>query len=353
MKFLNKHKHEIFQIVFLLVLLSLTFYTLLKDQELDEIWASVSNSRPGWLILGIFFVIIFVCSESVIIHYMMRSLGKEAPLGHCIRYSFVGFFFSCITPSASGGQPMQIYYMSKEKLDISVSTLVLMIVTICYKAVLVFVGLGVILFCRPMIDQYMADTKFWLYLGVALNVGCVTLMSFLVFWPGLTRWILERGMTFLERLHLMKHKEARWAKLFYAMDKYKDASAYFWSHKLVVLNVTLISIFQRFCLFFVTYFVYRSLGLSGTGWFDIVMLQAMISVAVDMLPLPGGMGASEALFMSMFEKVFGPLTLSGLLVSRGISYYGLIIMSAVITIFTHIVVMHKWKREKLLQEEKR
>lgn len=53
----------------------------------------------------------------------------------------IGFFYSCITPSASGGQPAQIYYMSKDGLDVSVSTLVLMIVTITYKAVLVLVGL--------------------------------------------------------------------------------------------------------------------------------------------------------------------------------------------------------------------
>ena len=59
---------------------------------------------------------------------------------HCALYSFVGFFFSCITPSASGGQPMQIFYMKKDKLPIPVTTLVLMIVTITYKAVLVVIG---------------------------------------------------------------------------------------------------------------------------------------------------------------------------------------------------------------------
>ena len=59
-------------------------------------------------------------------------------------------FFSCITPSASGGQPMQIYFMKKDKLPIPVTTLVLMIVTITYKAVLVVIGIVIWIFWQRL-----------------------------------------------------------------------------------------------------------------------------------------------------------------------------------------------------------
>ena len=41
------------------------------------------------------------------------------------------------------------------------------------------------------------------------------------------------------------------------------------------------------------------------NFFEVMFLQAVISVSVDMLPLPGGMGISEGLFMVIFKKVFG------------------------------------------------
>ena len=41
------------------------------------------------------------------------------------------------------------------------------------------------------------------------------------------------------------------------------------------------------------------------NFFEVMFLQAGISVSVDMLPLPGGMGISEGLFMVIFKKVFG------------------------------------------------
>ena len=47
----------------------------------------------------------------------------------------------------------------------------------------------------------------------------------------------------------------------------------------------------------------------GTGFWDIPFLQAVISVSVDMLPLPGGMGISETLFLTIFSPVFGGLLL--------------------------------------------
>ena len=55
--------------------------------------------------------------------------------------------------------------------------------------------------------------------------------------------------------------------------------------------------FSRFALFTATWFVYKAFGLSGQSAWLIILLQSTISVSVDMLPLPGGMGISEKLFL--------------------------------------------------------
>ena len=106
--------------------------------------------------------------------------------------SSVGFFFSCITPSASGGQPMQIYYMKKEKIPIPVSTVVLMIVTITYKLVLVVIGIGILIFGQGFLHRYLEGILPVYYLGLGLNVFCVVFMTVLVFHPVLTKEILKK-----------------------------------------------------------------------------------------------------------------------------------------------------------------
>ena len=76
-----------------------------------------------------------------------------------------------------------------------------------------------------------------------------------------------------------------------------------------------------------------------------ILLQAMISVAVDMLPLPGGMGISETLFLSIFEPIFGvELVLPGMIVCRGISYYTQLVISGVMTGVAQFVFREKMRK---------
>ena len=129
---MRNKKKSIFNTIFLILIFSITVYMVFKGEDLGEIIHTVRQADPVYLLVSVVCVVLFILGESVIIFYMMRTLGAKVKMGHCALYSFVGFFFSCITPSASGGQPMQIYFMKKDKLPIPVTTLVLMIVTITY-----------------------------------------------------------------------------------------------------------------------------------------------------------------------------------------------------------------------------
>ena len=78
----------------------------------------------------------------------------------------------------------------------------------------------------------------------------------------------------------------------------------------------------------------------------LVILQGMISVAVDMLPLPGGMGISEKMFLIIFVPVFGSVTLPAMVISRGLSYYTELIISAIMTVVTHLSIGRERKGKK-------
>ena len=211
-------KKMFLNILFLLLVMLLTIYFVFRGKDIGDILQAAAEADLRYLLLGVVCVVIFMLGESSIIYYMMRTLGARVKMGHCALYSFVGFFFSCITPSATGGQPAQIYYMKKDRLPIPISTLVLMIVTITYKAVLVLIGILVCLFGRDFLTGYLGDLMWVFYLGVALNVFCVTFMMILVFAPGLAKWGMVKGLGILEKLHLLRKKSSRLEKLEKSMD---------------------------------------------------------------------------------------------------------------------------------------
>lgn len=340
---MKNRKTVIGNAVFFFLLFGLTAYAVLRGKELSELLKVLESVQPIYYITGFVVIIVFVCCESYIIHKMLRLLGyRHVPKRNCVKYSFVGFFFSCITPSATGGQPMQLYYMNRDRVDISVGTVILMIVTILYKFVLVFLGALIFLFRYPLVTDYIGSAAFFFYLGMLLNVFCVTFMLILVFEPTLASRIVLWLVQFLERIHILKKKEERLEKFQKSMTEYHKAAAVIKEHPVFIFRMFLVTLLQRILHFAITYLVYRAMGLSSLGWVDVIALQCVISISVDMLPLPGGMGISEGLFLSIFKKIFtGGLLYPAMLLSRGISYYALVFISAVMTGVAHITIKRK------------
>ncbi|MDD7739139.1 MAG: lysylphosphatidylglycerol synthase transmembrane domain-containing protein [Fusicatenibacter sp.] len=338
---MENRKKTAANLIFLIAIFALTVYGVFHGEDLPGMMAAIGAADIRWLIPGVLCIVFFIWGESIIIWYLMYSFRISVRKSICFLFSSVGFFFSCITPSASGGQPMQLYYMKKERISLPVSTVILMIVTITYKFVLVVVGTGILLFGRGFLHTYLEEILPVFYLGIALNVFCVTAMLILVFHPVLARNILVKGMLLLERCHILKKKEHRLKHLEDSMEVYRNTAAYLGTHKLVIGKVLAVTFMQRMALFAATWFVYRSFHLTGTSPMTIILLQASVAVSVDMLPLPGGMGISEALFLKIFQPVFKGLILPGMVLSRGLGYYGELFISAVFTVLAQVTIGKK------------
>lgn len=318
------------QILFLLLVMGLTLWGLFRGSDWKELADLLTSARWGWWLLGLVAVVLFICGESLILHDIFGTLGTAHRMGHCFLYSFVGFFFSCITPSAGGGQPAQAYFMKKDRIPVSVSVPVLMLVTITYKLVLVIFA-AVVLILRPQgILNALRPVWAWALLGLVLNVAFISLYLLLVFDPALVERLLGWCIRVPGRLLKESRQAALEQRLRGWMAQYRGAAGGFWRHKAMLLRVTVVSVLQRSLLFAVTYLAMRSFGLVAEP-LTVVTLQAMISLGTDLLPLPGGMGASETMFMLIFPALCGEMTLPVLLVSRGVSYYGQLLISALFT----------------------
>ena len=254
----------------------------------------------------------------------------------------MGFFFSCITPSASGGQPAQIYFMRKDKIPMSISALILMIVTITYKMVLVVIGAAVLIIRPRRIMIYLNPIIGWCYLGLILNVICVGILLMLVYNSKAIRTVCINVLEFINKIIKIKRKDYYIEKIESSMKQYEDVAVFIQGQTIVLFMVFLMTLFQRTLLFFITYLVFRSFGFKSVSAVKIVTLQAMIVVAVDMLPLPGGMGISEKLFFMVFRPICGrKLILPVMIASRGLSYYTELILSAVMTVAANFIIVDK------------
>ena len=140
-------KKRTLQIAVFLLIMFLTFYTLFSGRNLGEIMRAAAEMSPWYLIPAVGLALFYVCAEGFMIWYLLNAMReKKNSLFRCFQYSFIGFFYSGITPSATGGQPVQLYYMNKDGNRVSDSTVVLMTVAVVYKFVIVVLGCGILIF---------------------------------------------------------------------------------------------------------------------------------------------------------------------------------------------------------------
>lgn len=333
--------------LFLIVVFIVTLWAVFRGKDLGQIVSFLITANPIYVILGIACVLMFIFGEAVIIYYLMHTLGIKVKLYRCCLYSFIGFFYSCITPSASGGQPMQVIAMRKDKIPVAVSTVVLAIIAITYKLVLVLIG-AVVMIVRPShLMTYIKPVEGIIYLGMVLNVICIAALLLLVFRHNILKSISFKVLMLINRIRPFKNLQKHTERLERVFSQYEGAADFYKTHKSVMVNVLMITLVQRFVLFFVTYLTYIAFNLSGHGMPLIVSLQAMISVAADMLPLPGGMGVSETMFVDIFKPIFGEeLVIPGMVISRGLSYYTQLLISAIMTVVSSFIIKEKKIEEK-------
>ena len=171
-----KDRKKIFEAVFFITVTVLALSVLFRGQNWSDLLLLIRKSNPVCLLSAVFLGLLFVCLEGYMIWRLLRLSGNDATLPGCIRYSFIGYFYSGITPSATGGQPAQLYEMCKDGNNASDSTVVLMVVALFYKLVLVVIGLMLPVVWLGHMREYLGSWLGLYVVGIVLNVVLVALL---------------------------------------------------------------------------------------------------------------------------------------------------------------------------------
>ena len=336
--------------LFLVALMAGTFFFLLRDISWSMLMDTLRKVNPIFIPLGFALMVCFVACEAINIRMILRQVGMRVPFFRCLRYSFVGFYFSSITPSASGGQPAQAYYMNKEGIPVSLSSLTLLVIVAIYQLVMMIYALVCFIWKFEFVSGGVQGIGFLVIFGFIFN-SC--LFFFIVATIFSKKWLRKGIMAcagFLHRVHILKDLAMveNWRDR--QIREYLEGAAFFrWNPK-VLGKVLLVTVVQLSCQFLVPYCVYLAFGLRQYGPMDLIAVQALLNVAVVALPLPGAVGATEGSFLLVYKLFFSQTQiLPAMLMSRGISFYGFVVISGIVSFAVHFQISRRQQREKKLK----
>ncbi|WP_437130817.1 lysylphosphatidylglycerol synthase transmembrane domain-containing protein [Peptostreptococcus russellii] len=336
MEGLQNKKSQLLGIGFMLILMIASIMYVLKDESINSVMAAIHSVKAGYILIAIALMLGYIICEGINIWITMRALNKKTSVKDCIEYGFVGFYFSSITPSSSGGQPAQVYFMNRKGISITSSSLGLMILLFAHQLVVMLYGL-IALFIKP---EFMVSHKagFHLLLAYGLISNAIILFGilFLIFSPKLVFKILNTMGKLLYKIRIIKNKDKLREKISQSLEEYERGAIYMKENPKILLYVILVTILQITMLFAIPYVIYLGFGLRKFSMMDLILTQAILNIAVSSLPLPGAVGASESVFVDMFRNFFGSLVVPGMLLTRIANFYIVLIISGIVSLISYI-----------------
>lgn len=344
----KKSKKIYMNLLIFILLIIFTFSLVLKDQDVTEILKISATVKKQYILIAMFAMGVFIACESINIGRILKELGEKSKFISNVRYTLIGFFFSAITPAASGGQPMEIYYMHKDNISVAHSTLALLMQLCSIQIVTITVG---IISAVLHFEVLKSGLIYLLILGIILNSSALMLLIIAIFSKKLSEGLIKFVVKIL-KFFKIRNIEKKQEKLEKELESYQTSAKYIKEHRILMLKTVLTTAVQMLAYYTVPYWIYLAFGLNNSNIFDILTLQAVLYATVSGIPSPGSVGVSEGGFLGIFRNAFPETVISSaMLLSRGANFYLLILISAIVVVISTFRG-RKEEKENVAEENK-
>lgn len=337
----EKSKKIIFNFLLLIALSLGMFFIIYKKTNPRDLKAVFFAIDKKYIFYAIVAFLLFRYMEALSIYVLLRKVEQKTSIKACIDYSVFGYFFSQLTPSGGGGQPGQLYLMSKDGISGDKALAAIAPFNVMYHFTLSIFG---IISLTTDLRYIILDgnLKVFFYLGILVQI----LLAIGVIFVIKKDVLLTNFLIFLSE----RTKKIKILSRFYKSPEYIRNFVENLRNNISNLrenksNYIIIFVFQTLMLFFyysVAYFTYKGLGFLEFGILDIVRIQCLVIIATEYIPTPGTAGFSELALYEVYKQIVdNDFALTWMMINRLLLLYLAIIVAILLFLLRKINKKHK------------
>ena len=331
-------KKYVLSAILFVVLIILTYVFVLKGCDFNLLFESIKNTNPFFIFLTILCVFGYVFFGSLFLKRILWYFGSKVSFYHTFGYIFTEIYFSAITPSNMGGQPVQMIEMKKDKISYQSSSVLVLFNTMMNRIVLIFIATIFFIIFNKEIFNINPFYNWVVILGYITTILVILLFATLIYSKKIANLLLKLSNYLIEHLKLIKNKDKLKNKLAKSLKEYQSCSKITKEKPKLVMESFIILFLQRISLLLASYTVYKAFGLNEYGILLIMAFQVCVTLGSDLMPTPGGVMINEGLLLSVNNMLYGEsLALSGMLLLRSFNFYFLVIISALLYFVFHYI----------------
>lgn len=329
-------KQRLSQIINFVLIFGTLAVVLVIGFQSQDVGASIAALRSMgfvWIVLAIGSYLLFGAADAFSLWHFLRLRGCRVSFWHMLFVANAGLYYSNITPGASGGQPMQIYYLHKEGVPLGLASSALVVRFFSFQAMLSIISTALWIGYSDFIGQQLGG-HIWIFIvGYVYNLVLVLGLVLVAMNKKIVRFFISLFIRAGVKLRIVKSEAASRQKWEDALTSFHDSIIMLRDHPSELLVQLVIGAVQLMALMTVLYFVYLGLGLRGADYGQLMALDVVQYVSAAYIPTPGASGAQEVAFSMYFGNLFTDGTsFAGLILWRFFTYYLSLIIGAVITV---------------------
>ncbi|MBR1571469.1 MAG: flippase-like domain-containing protein [Lachnospiraceae bacterium] len=336
----------IFISALLAILTVLAVLSQAGSMSIQDLKDALVHAHKGWLFLAVCAMLGFIVFEGEAIRSILRNINYKRSFGQGFVFAAADVYFSAITPSASGGQPASAFFMMKSKIPGATVTAVLIMNLVMYTLGIITVGLICIFTAPGIFLNFNILSRILILLGYIVLILLAVVFIMLLTRGEILRNIATKALRLLAKLKLIRNPEAKIEKLNHKMLDYKDCVEQMRGHKKALISAYLWNLAQRVSQICVSVFMYMALGGKMKHAYAIWVTQSMVAIGSNCVPIPGGMGVTDYLMVDGFKEIMEKAAAFQLeLLSRSLSFYVCILVSAITVLVGYISIKRRERME--------
>lgn len=311
--------------VITLIVLSVTF----KVTNVEDMITLFKNANVFLLGLALFFVFLWQFLVGLGLTLITRITHPKYKVRSGILNTLIAALFHGITPSASGGQIIQVYVYHKQGVELADASSALWFDFVIYQSCLTVVSAIFIIFKFPYFYHEFSSLYFFVLLGFTINTAIIFFMYGFARYEKLHNWMITTGVDLGCKLHLIKNREAIIKRVNLEVTKFRKEVVAAQNHRKTIISVAIIDILRMLVFYSIPLIILLAFGVPLTLKLivEAIVMASFVSIASGMIPIPGASGGSEAIFVMMFSNLVANNVATGtMLIWRGMTYYLMILV---------------------------
>ncbi len=299
----------------------------------DKVFEALGEMKLSFLIIALGFMLLYWLFEALSLHSVLKDIHKPQKFKDTMTITVLGQYFNCITPFASGGQPIQAYYLVKFGVPLGSGMTALLSRFIVYQVILTLYTFVLLITRLSFFNSELKALTVLTIIGFIINSIVMIALFMLAFFKTLTMKIVHGILKLLAKLRLVKDFEKRKQFIDEEMEIYHKNFHYLKKQPILILKLCFYTILQLTVYFSISYIIYLGFDLSGYDFLSILACQSFVLLISGYVPLPGAVGAAEGSYGAFFGGIFGNLVTFSMFIWRFLTFYFPIIVGLIVSIF--------------------